>query len=160
MLPYLPMRYARWADVAAYADWAGLRPITELEYEKAARGPLAPVAGEYAWGSTSIAAATGLAAAGYDGALDLSGNLWERTVTIGNASGRAFSGAHGDGVLGPDGAADVIGWPTANAVGNGFRGGNWRDAAIYLRVSDRTFAALALADRSDIFGWRGGRSAP
>ena len=203
MLPYLPMRFASWADMAAYADWAGLRPITELEYEKAARGPLAPVAGEYAWGSTSIAAATGLiaagtrhesptpasanaaygnalapagpvragsfavarasraaAGAGYYGALDLSGNLWERTVTIGNAGGRAFSGAHGDGSLALDGSADVVGWPTADAVGIGFRGGNWRDGAIYLRVSDRTFAALALTDRSDIFGWRGGRSAP
>ena len=42
-----------WADVAAYLDWSGLRPMTELEFEKACRGPNAPVAGEYAWGSNA-----------------------------------------------------------------------------------------------------------
>jgi len=30
--------FLSWADDAAYADWAGLRPMTEMEYEKAARG--------------------------------------------------------------------------------------------------------------------------
>lgn len=39
-------------DAQAYADWTGLRPMTELEYEKACRGPLYPVPNEYAWGST------------------------------------------------------------------------------------------------------------
>jgi formylglycine-generating enzyme required for sulfatase activity len=42
-----------WGDVAAYLDWTGLRPMSELEYEKAARGPVEPVAGELAWGNTS-----------------------------------------------------------------------------------------------------------
>ncbi len=37
----------------AYLDWAGLRPITELEYEKACRGPKYPVANELAWGNAS-----------------------------------------------------------------------------------------------------------
>lgn len=27
----------------SFADWAGLRPMSEMEYEKAARGPLAPI---------------------------------------------------------------------------------------------------------------------
>jgi formylglycine-generating enzyme required for sulfatase activity len=43
-----------WADARAYLWWAGLRPMTELEYEKAARGPVEPVSGEYAWGSTTL----------------------------------------------------------------------------------------------------------
>ncbi len=30
-------------------------PMTELEFEKASRGPLKYVAGEYAWGNTNIA---------------------------------------------------------------------------------------------------------
>jgi len=43
-----------WEDAAAFADWAALRPMTELEFEKAARGPESAVAGEFAWGSTTL----------------------------------------------------------------------------------------------------------
>jgi formylglycine-generating enzyme required for sulfatase activity len=49
-----------WADVAAYLDWAALRPMTELEYEKAGRGNQDPVANEYAWGNTTINCATSI----------------------------------------------------------------------------------------------------
>jgi formylglycine-generating enzyme required for sulfatase activity len=49
-----PVALLTWNDAAAYLDWAGLRPMTELEYEKACRGPLAAVNNEYAWGNTSI----------------------------------------------------------------------------------------------------------
>jgi formylglycine-generating enzyme required for sulfatase activity len=48
----LPMFGLAWTDVMAYLDWAALRPLTELEYEKACRGPLQVVAGEMAWGTT------------------------------------------------------------------------------------------------------------
>ncbi|HVF96095.1 MAG TPA: SUMF1/EgtB/PvdO family nonheme iron enzyme [Flavisolibacter sp.] len=41
--------------VAAHADWSGLRPMTELEYEKACRGFNTPsVPNEYAWGNTTL----------------------------------------------------------------------------------------------------------
>jgi len=43
-----------WQDGSAFADWAALRPYTELEYEKAARGPSPAMTNEYAWGSTTI----------------------------------------------------------------------------------------------------------
>lgn len=46
--------YIHWVDGCAYADWASLRPMTELEYEKMCRGPLAPVLSERAWGNTNI----------------------------------------------------------------------------------------------------------
>ena len=45
-----------WPDMAAYLDWSGLRPMSEFEYEKACRGPIAPVANEFAWGTDAIAA--------------------------------------------------------------------------------------------------------
>ena len=45
-------------DLAAFLDWAALRPMTELEYEKMARGPVLPIAGEFVWGSTNMTAAT------------------------------------------------------------------------------------------------------
>ncbi|MBS7785729.1 SUMF1/EgtB/PvdO family nonheme iron enzyme [Flavobacterium sp. CYK-55] len=45
-----------WFDLAAYLDWAALRPMTELEFEKVCRGPQPRVSGEYAWGSTQVTA--------------------------------------------------------------------------------------------------------
>ncbi len=49
--PYVACNYLAWADGIAFAAWAGLRPMSELEHEKACRGPLYPVPGEYAWGT-------------------------------------------------------------------------------------------------------------
>jgi formylglycine-generating enzyme required for sulfatase activity len=48
--------YLKWADIAAYLDWAGLRPMTELEFEKTARGPNYPVAKEFAWSTANAKA--------------------------------------------------------------------------------------------------------
>lgn len=48
--------FIRWMDAAAYTDWAGLRPMTELEFEKACRGGQAVADDEYAWGSASVTA--------------------------------------------------------------------------------------------------------
>lgn len=48
------MNFIGWADLTAYLDWAGLRPMSEFEFERAARGPYRTVSGEYPWGSTSI----------------------------------------------------------------------------------------------------------
>ncbi len=46
-----PMFNLAWTDIASYLAWACLRPMTELEYEKACRGPELPVRGEFAWGT-------------------------------------------------------------------------------------------------------------
>jgi len=48
------MNFLNWEDVVAWLDWAGLRPMTELEFEKAARGPLLPKSGEFAWGTPYV----------------------------------------------------------------------------------------------------------
>jgi hypothetical protein len=53
--PYAATNCVSWADLAAYLDWSGLRPMTELEFEKSCRGTLASVTHEYAWGTTGIA---------------------------------------------------------------------------------------------------------
>ncbi len=47
----LPCNYLSPADMLAYCDWCGFRPMSELEYEKAARPlyPQKPQAGEYVW---------------------------------------------------------------------------------------------------------------
>ncbi len=54
------MNLINWMDMCAYADWAGLRHMTELEYEKACRGPQSAVYGEYAWGTTTTTAVSGI----------------------------------------------------------------------------------------------------
>jgi formylglycine-generating enzyme required for sulfatase activity len=46
--------FLNWGDICAYLDWAALRPITEMEFEKASRGPLNAIEGEFAWGTNLI----------------------------------------------------------------------------------------------------------
>jgi len=55
--PNRACNWLSWADASAYLWWAGLRPLTELEYAKACRGPLPAVHNEYAWGTASLAPA-------------------------------------------------------------------------------------------------------
>lgn len=217
--------YLTWMDLAAYADWAALRPMTELEFEKAARGPLYPVVSEFAWGNTGIAAcatldgtsedgteycydgahranynSTSLAGldggtgpvraglfaqsgfstryesgAGYYGNMELSGNVWEQAVTLGNAAGRGFSGTHGDGRLtglaisGYEGNATNSDWPGINqgnysygvygAVGSGWKGGGWDENSGALQVSNRYYAAYGTTARHYSTGGRVARTA-
>jgi formylglycine-generating enzyme required for sulfatase activity len=209
--PYVACNYLSWADGAAYSDWAGLRPLTELEYEKACRGTLTAVANEYAWGTALIAgleytlsnagvsnegiasnysSGTGnasyyntassidgpmrvgifaahdsntgriTAGASYYGIMELSGNLYERPVTIGNATGRGFTGLHGNGALYASGWADVSNWPGTDNVGAGFRSGFWGSIRAELRVSDRYIAAYSDTARSYGTGFRAARSGP
>jgi formylglycine-generating enzyme required for sulfatase activity len=56
-LPYVACNFLSWADLAAYLDWSALRPMTELEFEKACRGTLPSVLNEFAWGTAEIASA-------------------------------------------------------------------------------------------------------
>jgi len=196
--------FLSWADGAAYADWAGLRPMSELEFEKACRGPLTPVANEYAWGSTVVNAVTGFAGgadgsgtetalpananccfnnigtvlgpvrcgifatpvsaradagATYWGIMEMSGNVWERPVTVADA-GRAFTGTVGDGKLdATTGNANADFWPGTSASGAGFRGGIWNASADYLRASDRHYAANVIGNRDYTAGFRAVRPA-
>jgi formylglycine-generating enzyme required for sulfatase activity len=197
------MNFISWADVTAYLDWSGLRPMSEFEFERAGRGPYRAVSGEYAWGSTSLTQATSIsnsgllseraqsganvahgnhssvqgplrvgsygysvstriaAGAGYYGAMDLSGNLSERLVTVGNSTGRSFAGRyHGNGVLDSSGNPDVSTWPGTAATGSGIRGGNWISASTSHRLSNRLTAADANTSRFSYWGGRGVRLAP
>ena len=52
--PSTPLSFPLWGELLAYTDWAGLRPMTELEFVKACRGPLLPIVEGYAWGTPNI----------------------------------------------------------------------------------------------------------
>ncbi|MEM6263190.1 MAG: SUMF1/EgtB/PvdO family nonheme iron enzyme [Bacteroidota bacterium] len=49
-----PCNFLSWLDGQAYADWAGLRHMTELEFEKACRGTQEAVYREYVWGVNEV----------------------------------------------------------------------------------------------------------
>lgn len=217
--PDRPHNFAIWADCAAYLDWAGLRPPSELEFEKACRGPLPVVPGELAGGDTLVAAAdtiagpengtevlapgTGLrpnyaygfvtyvggdggngpvragifatatttrlqAGASYYGVMELSGNVWERCVTVAELedTGQPTNAAafdrnqNGDGALDAFGDHNVPTWPNSTDVrGSNFRGGNWSRPFEWAAVSDRIYGGSAIAGRTSHRGIRGVRSA-
>ena len=52
--------FLTWGMVSSYLDWAALRPMSELEYEKICRGPGPVLLNEYAWGTTNITNGTTL----------------------------------------------------------------------------------------------------
>jgi len=105
--------------------------------------------------SSSTRATSG---ASYYGAMEMSGNLYEHTVTIGNATGRNFTGIHGNGSLDSNGNQDVLNWPGIDAIGDGRRGGNWVTFLNNVLTSNRTYAALINAGRNTRYGIRGVRS--
>ena len=224
--PYIACNFLSWNDLSAYLAWAGLRPMTELEYEKACRGVLFPVPNEKAWGTANVAAnyytignpdltneivaaqlgtgfgfgnsanyntdgfvisptrgplrvgifaasSTGLSTAGrvsagatYYGIMEMTGNVWEQAVTVGNPEGRLFTGTHGNGVLNASGFATNTDWPNPTVpAGAGRRGGSFMSpfsaGGDSLRVSGRRFAAQQPANvRTAVFGGRGVRTAP
>lgn len=212
---WIACNYLSWHDGAAYAAWAGLRPMTELEYEKACRGTANPVANEYAWGTAGVATSpytlvnegtknegidegynthsgnaiygetyehingplrvgifaahpsnTGRITAGatYYGIMDMSGNVWERTISVGNDSGRIFTGLHGDGSLTDEGYANTLFWPALGdyetAFGSGFRGGDWDWFGGSMRISDRSFADFSAHFDPPYYGFRLVRTSP
>jgi formylglycine-generating enzyme required for sulfatase activity len=57
---WVACNFLKWNDVTAFLDWAALRPMTELEFEKACRGNVAPVVDEHSWGSTAFTSVTAI----------------------------------------------------------------------------------------------------
>ena len=127
--PSRPVSFVSWPDVAAYAAWAALRPITELEFEKAARGKdNQPLAGEYVWGSTAITAATSggiVPNADENGVETLSDGSNINANAGGFSSGDGRSGGIAAGQAGPLRVgifAASASNPTRQSSGSGFYG--------------------------------------
>lgn len=85
--PFLANNWMSWMDGAAYLDWAGLRPMTELEFEKAARGPLYPVANGYAWANATTTSANEITNGGQAGEVTTTANANSVSANQGNVQG-------------------------------------------------------------------------
>ncbi len=147
-----PANYITWDDGAAMADWAGLRPMTELEFTKAARGTAKPIVHEFPWGTNTTTSLKrkvelndelvfidgilekdlneenrAVYGASYYWVMDLAGSLWEKCVTIGDPIGRNYLGTHGDGIISEEGRATNTDWPKGinEEGGYGYRGGGY-----------------------------------
>ena len=206
---WIAMDYINWMDCCAFADWAGLRPMTELEFEKVCRGPNTPIAGEKPWGTTNITQAGGTlqnagtntevtnvtgnglchysggtysirvgfaatnatnreqAGAGYYGNMNLGGNVMESIVTVGNSTGRSFTGTLGDGTLTTtssyEGNATNTDWPgidgtsargVTGATGSGEKGSNVWFYSTNVNISNREEAGTANSTRYSGDGFR------
>jgi hypothetical protein len=143
-----------WADGAAFAAWAGLRPMTELELEKAVRGPREPVPDEVGpsyWGIGGFG--------GWDWDAVKGDCQCERPVTVSNAAGRKFKGTHGLGTL-----ALPADWPRDDALGAGVRSTYYSPGHSLdlqrARLSDRFLATSVDPERHPLHKWRGVRTAP
>ncbi|MEM6801665.1 MAG: hypothetical protein AAF696_09705, partial [Bacteroidota bacterium] len=182
----------------------GLRPMSELEFEKACRGPETPVNNELAWGDdswyiegfytlqdegtpnetiTNLGENTGNAntlsifsgadapmrcgifaasatnktrretGATYWGIMEMSGNCYEPTISVGTNQTRDFSGLHGNGNIASTGNASfslLQDWAFVNTVGLG-----WRSS----EISTRYQANANNPDREKWYGIRGARTA-
>jgi hypothetical protein len=222
--------YLNWMDVAAYLDWSGLSPMTEIVYERICRGLTdagsnPTLLGQYAWGTGQISSTKfdlanvnlpsesisnqtvtdGLGYANYNatspldpsnssynggiplrngifalpngnrissgaafyGVMEMSGNVSEICVTLGNDKGRTFTGNNGDGLLSTNGNAAVYYWPGGSGTpkdqepgeiktntGTIIRGGNYFSPKEELSISNRS-QGPALAREWGIQGGRG-----
>lgn len=231
---WVACNFLMWPDVAAYLDWCGMAPMSELQFEKFCRGVSSAganpaILGEYAWGNTSVTSviytlnnpnqASEVASnadvingnanysvsfpffpdngpmrngsfadagsnrttsgSGYYGIMELSGNVFEYCICLGNAAGRSvYYIPNGNGTISSNGNGQLsIGgagfWPgmegnnsltTANTcagtcevtgtAGIMFRGGSWLSSATSMRIATRTTSLPSLS-RTSTTGGRG-----
>ena len=124
-------------DIFTYLDWAGLRPMTELEFEKVCRGPIDPYPNEFVWGNNAYVQHTGHEGdigSGTETATpatanvnyDIGGAYHTSPVRVGiyatATSTRAESGAGYYGVMNLGGNVFEYAVTVGNSAGRGFLG--------------------------------------
>lgn len=147
-------------DLAAYLDWAALRPISDLEYVKACRGLGPVISGEYAWGNTTIIE---------ENTITTPENGAETGVTTNsnaNFSGSTTWITGGDGGQGPY-RAGMFALPTADrtTAGAGYYGnmelsGNVWEMVVHITSTSATGfqrvwgdGNITAAGEHDVTGW-------
>ena len=164
-------------DMLAYCSWAGLRPMSELEYEKACRSsyPEQPAKGEYAWHDNGI---TGrLSAVSNSGLRNERSGTANANVNAGNALGPVRCGLFATGSSTQQ-SAGVAFWGGMEMSGNvkelcynlsytGFNGSTlgtgayntalWSVTPAHLGVKGGGFSSadslLRVSDRTEVAGY-------
>lgn len=178
--------FMNWTDATNYASWCGMRPMTEMEFEKSARGGGA-TAYTYPWGNSTPSTTTYTVDSGthtnYYANYNNAGGA--KPINVGHyLSGDIVRTDEQTGAS-PYGVTDMGGslwehlincaatttpangdgtttvpasWPSASA-GKGVRGGSWYYTSDYLRVSARGSAGWTDTDRTNYVGFRPARTA-
>lgn len=127
-------------DMLAYASWTGLRPLTELEYEKISKAPYpyVPVSGACAWGGREAIVPSTLMDAGMSSEHFVSGNANFKSVVAGpvrsgifasSGTKQAAAGASFWGVMDLSGNLSEI-YYNANAGGRAFNASTRSNAVL------------------------------
>jgi formylglycine-generating enzyme required for sulfatase activity len=164
--------------LCAYLDWAALRPITEMEYEKICRGP-GLSNGEYAWGTTNITAGTTIGIVPEDGTevfTNPNANCTYNDVTYTGGDGgrgpvrvgihakvgstsREASGATYYGVLDMSGnvweMVVMVSDPSGGTTGSPTYDGKWGDGVLDWATGQANESTWPLGNPGG-FGFRGG----
>jgi len=97
----------------------------------------------------------------YYGIMEMSGNMYEWCVSGGDAVGRAFTGAHGDGNLTASGNHNTANWPSPSGAADGLaiRGGAAASSTAQCGISDRIYGSYPYpSSNSYNLGGRGART--
>lgn len=179
--------YLSTADLWSYLSWAALRPITEMEFEKAGRD-ISPDSRIYPWGDASPDTATysppneggthtrnflnyndALGGKVLDSGRYMSGDVYrtaEQTGSspygLGDLSGNVWEHAINCSYLSiPENGNGTVAWPTnwpsIDSTEKAQRGGAWGDAWHDARISARAHAQWSDTNRVSGVGGRGVR---
>ncbi|MCB9256250.1 MAG: SUMF1/EgtB/PvdO family nonheme iron enzyme [Chitinophagales bacterium] len=181
--PHLPLNSLNIDDLKAYLAWIGLRPMSEMEYEKVCKGPASAPANSFAWGTSLPFPLNGIN--NFDAANEIPSDslancnysfpLPIRVGSFGNNSpGRFQTGASYYGVMELSGnlaeivvnchtpaGRDFLGltypiyFPASNTA-YGLRGGSFLSNSYdQLYVADRSQISFDLSNREPHVGARG-----
>ena len=131
--PERAMNIVSITDNLAFEDWAGLRPFTELEFEKVCRGyNQTPIPNEYPWGNTTVISNTTINNSGLpnetgDGNANYGNSIGRPTrsgIYATATSNRQTSGGTFYGVMDMAGNVDEICISAGQAAGRSFTATN------------------------------------